>query len=253
VVPLDRATGDRLVTDDRFRLLTFTGSAAVGWDLKARAGRKRVVLELGGNAGVIVHRDADLDHAVRRLLVGGFAYAGQSCISVQRIYVHEAVFDDLADRLVDGVKHLRMGDPLDANTDLGPMIDAGEAERVDSWVREAVSGGARVLAGGQRVGPSGFAPTVLADIPETAKVCAEEVFAPVVGLYRYSDFAKAIAAVNRSRYGLQAGVFTLGLEETLAAFDGLDVGGVLVNDVPSYRIDQMPYGGVKDSGIGREG
>ncbi|MEO7190538.1 MAG: aldehyde dehydrogenase family protein [Vicinamibacterales bacterium] len=253
VLPLDRATGDRLVTDDRFKLLTFTGSAPVGWELKTRAGRKRVVLELGGNAGVIVHDDADLDHAVARLVAGGFAYAGQSCISVQRIYVHERVFDDVRSRLVSAVGRLKLGDPLDPLTDVGPMIDEGEAARVAEWVDEAVAAGARVLTGGKRVGPSSFEPTVLTDVPDHAKVCAEEVFAPVVALFPYRDFNSAIDALNRSRYGLQAGVFTASLENTLRAFDRLNVGGVLINDVPSYRIDHMPYGGVKDSGLGREG
>jgi glyceraldehyde-3-phosphate dehydrogenase (NADP+) len=253
VMPMSRELGDRLVTDDRFKLLTFTGSSSVGWGMKARAGRKRVILELGGNAGVVVDETADLDHAVKRVASGGFAYSGQSCISVQRVYVHRQVFDQFARRLVERVQALKVGDPLDPSVDLGPMIDAGEAERVEAWVREAVADGATVLTGGTRIGRASYAPTVLADAPATAKVCAQEVFAPVVGLYRFDDFEQALAEINRSTFGLQAGVFTAGLERALRAFDVLEVGGVLINDVPTYRIDHMPYGGVKDSGLGREG
>jgi glyceraldehyde-3-phosphate dehydrogenase (NADP+) len=253
VLPLGRDIGDRLVTDARFRLLTFTGSAAVGWDMKARAGHKRVVLELGGNAGVIVDRDADVAFSVARLVAGGFAYAGQSCISVQRIYIHDALFDDLAGRLVEAVSTLTVGHPLDPSADLSSLIDPTDADRVADWVAAAVESGARVLTGGRRVGRAGYLPTVLTDVPVDAKVCAEEVFAPLVGLFRFSDFSEALEAVNASRYGLQAGVFTHTLEHALLAFDRLEVGGVIVNDVPSYRIDHMPYGGVKDSGLGREG
>jgi glyceraldehyde-3-phosphate dehydrogenase (NADP+) len=253
VLPLSREIGDRLVTDPRLRLLTFTGSAAVGWDMKARAGRKRVVLELGGNAGVIVDRDADLDFTASRLVAGSFAYAGQSCISVQRVYVHEALFEPLAARLVAAVERLRIGHPLDPAADLSAMIDPGEAERVARWVDEAVAGGARVLTGGRRIGRAGYAPTVIAGVPADAKLCAEEAFAPIVGLYPFTELAAALDAMNASRYGLQAGVFTNTLEHALLAFDRLEVGGVIVNDVPSYRIDHMPYGGVKDSGVGREG
>jgi acyl-CoA reductase-like NAD-dependent aldehyde dehydrogenase len=253
VLPMARELGDRLVTDERFKLLTFTGSSAVGWGMKARAGKKRVLLELGGNAGVIVDETADLDYAVRRVAAGGFAYSGQSCISVQRVYVHSTCFDEFARRLVARVEALRIGDPLEPATDLGPMIEPGEAERVDDWVREAAAAGARILTGGRRVGHGCYAPTVLADVPPAAKVCAQEVFAPLVGLYRFDDFSSALADVNRSTYGLQAGVFTNNLERAFAAFETLEVGGVMVNDVPTYRVDHMPYGGVKDSGLGREG
>jgi glyceraldehyde-3-phosphate dehydrogenase (NADP+) len=253
VLPLDREVGDRLVTDPRFRLLTFTGSAAVGWHMKARAGRKRVVLELGGNAGVIVDRDADVNFTVDRLVAGGFAYAGQSCISVQRVYVHDALFDELAGRFVNAVRRLTVGHPLDPAADLSALIDPGDAERVAAWVDEAVAAGARVLTGGERVGRAGYLPTVLTDVPPDATICAEEAFAPLVALFRFSDFDAALEAVNASRYGLQAGVFTNTLAHALRAFDRLEVGGVIVNDVPSYRIDHMPYGGVKDSGLGREG
>ena len=253
VLPMARTTGDRLVTDPRFKLLTFTGSSAVGWKMRERAGKKKVILELGGNAGVVVDVSADLEFAARRIATGGFAFAGQSCISVQRVYVHDRIFDRFSARLVQLVEALTVGDPLDAATDLGPMIEEDEAVRIDTWVREAVAAGARVLTGGKRLGGALFAPTVLTDVPADAKVCAQEVFAPLVGLFRFSDFDQALREVNRSTYGLQAGVFTADLEHSLRAWDVLEVGGVIVNDVPTWRIDHMPYGGVKDSGVGREG
>jgi glyceraldehyde-3-phosphate dehydrogenase (NADP+) len=253
VLPLPRKTGDRLVTDARFKLLTFTGSSPVGWDMKARAGKKKVILELGGNAGVIVDDSADLAVAARRVATGGFALAGQSCISVQRVYVHERVVDAFTSELLARVAALKVGDPLDPATDLGPMIDESEAARVDEWVQEAVGRGARVLTGGRRLGGALYAPTVLADVPADAKVCAAEVFAPLVGIFPFARFDDALREVNRSAFGLQAGVFTSSLEHTLRAFDEIETGGVIVNDVPTWRIDQMPYGGVKDSGLGREG
>jgi acyl-CoA reductase-like NAD-dependent aldehyde dehydrogenase len=253
VLPMARQTGDRLVTDERFKLLTFTGSSAVGWDMKKRAGRKRIILELGGNAGVIVDAGANLERAAERIAAGGFALAGQSCIAVQRVYVHDSVFDDFAVQVVRRVEALRVGDPLDPATDVGPMIDESEAERVDQWVREAVAAGGRVLTGGRRLGGALYAPTVLTDVPSDARVCVEEVFAPVVTLSRFTSFDEALRAVNDSTYGLQAGVFTADLNRSLRAFDALDVGGVIINDVPTWRIDHMPYGGVKSSGLGREG
>jgi glyceraldehyde-3-phosphate dehydrogenase (NADP+) len=253
VLPMARQTGDRLVTDARFKLLTFTGSSAVGWDMKTRAGKKKIILELGGNAGVIVDDSADLELAARRIAAGGFSLAGQSCISVQRVYVHDRVFDTFGARLVELVSALKVGDPLDADTDVGPMIEEEEAARVDAWVQEAVRAGATVLTGGRRLGGALYATTVLADVPVDSKVCAQEVFAPLVGLFRFSSVEDAIREVNRSTYGLQAGIFTARLEHALRAFDELEVGGVIVNDVPTWRIDHMPYGGVKDSGIGREG
>lgn len=253
VLPMGRQTGDRLVTDERFRLLTFTGSSAVGWDMKSRAGKKRVILELGGNAGVIVDRSANLPFAAARVATGGFAFAGQSCISVQRVFVHDDVFEEFARQVVARVEALKVGDPLDPATDVGPMIEQGEAERVDAWVREAVDAGAQVLTGGRRLGGALYAPTVLTRVPLEARVCAEEVFAPLIALFPFRSFDDALRDVNRSRYGLQAGVFTADLEQTLQAFDRLEVGGLIVNDVPTWRIDHMPYGGVKDSGLGREG
>jgi acyl-CoA reductase-like NAD-dependent aldehyde dehydrogenase len=253
VLPMDRETGDRLVTDDRYKLLTFTGSSAVGWKMKARAGKKRVILELGGNAGVIVDEGADLDFAAARVTAGGFAFAGQSCIAVQRVVVHDRVFDEFASKLVANVERLKLGDPIDQSTDLGPLIEENEAVRIDAWVKEAMAAGARALTGGRRCGRAMYMPTVLVDVPLDAKVCAQEVFAPLVALARFTDFQRALDLVNASSYGLQAGIFTPSLEHTLAAFDALEVGGVMVNEVPTWRIDHMPYGGVKDSGLGREG
>ena len=253
VLAMSREVGDKLVTDPRFKLLTFTGSSPVGWAMKARAGRKKVILELGGNAGVIVQDDADVAFAAKRVAVGGFTFAGQSCISVQRVYVHDRVFDAFAAELVRIVEALKVGDPLDPQTDIGPMIEEGEAARIHEWVREAQTAGARVLTGGKRLGGAMFAPTVMTDVPSDAKLCAEEVFAPLVGLWRFSKFDDALAEVNRSRFGLQAGVFTRDLAGAFLAYDALEVGGVIINDVPTWRIDHMPYGGVKDSGLGREG
>ncbi len=252
ILPMSRELGDRLVADDRFRLLTFTGSPAVGWAMKARAGKKKVVLELGGNAGAIVDRTADLDWAVRRITVGAFSYAGQVCISVQRLFVHDDVFDAFVDRLTAAAAGLRLGDPLDPETDLGPMVDEKAALRTQSWVDEAVAMGGRVLLGGRADGTF-FPPTILADTPVEAKVCSDEAFAPVVVLFRFTDFHDAVRQVNASHYGLQAGVFTNDLANAFAAFEELEVGGVILNDIPTYRIDHMPYGGVKDSGLGREG
>ena len=253
VLPMDRTLGDRLVEDDHFKVLTFTGSPAVGWAMKARAGRKKVILELGGNAGVIVDRSADVAEAARRIATGGFAFAGQSCIAVQRVFVHADRWDAFLDALIPAVSGLKTGDPSDAATVVGPLITPGDVERVTTWVDEAVQAGGRVLMGGTALGPRLFAPTVLTDVPRTARVCTDEVFAPVIVVERVASFDEAVQAVNASQFGLQAGVFTADLEHAFAAFDRLEVGGVLVNDVPTFRIDHMPYGGVKDSGLGREG
>ena len=252
ILPMDRPTGDAMVSDDRFKLLSFTGSPSVGWKMKAEAGKKKVVLELGGNAGAIVDETADLDWAVARLVYGSFAYAGQVCISVQRIHVVESIYPEFERRFIEKVRGVKGGDPLDPDTDLGPMVDDKAVARTDEWVREAIAGGARALTGGE---PDGrfYPPTVLVDVPRDARVCGEEVFAPVVNLFRVPDFGAAIAEINNARFGLQCGLFTNDLERTLLAHDELDVGGVIVNDVPTWRIDPMPYGGVKDSGLGREG
>jgi acyl-CoA reductase-like NAD-dependent aldehyde dehydrogenase len=242
----------RMVSDDRLKVLTFTGSAAVGWALKQKAGKKRALLELGGNAGVVIHSDADLDYAAERCVFGGFAYAGQVCISVQRIFVERSAFDDFLMKFLERVGRLRCGDPMQESTDLGPMISQDAAERTERWVREAVQGGANVLAGGEREGAF-FQPTVLTHTQPEMKVCCEEVFAPVVSVEPYDCVDDALASMNGSPYGLQAGLFTNDQRIIQTAFDELQVGGLIVNDVPTYRADSMPYGGAKDSGIGREG
>ena len=252
ILPMTRELGDRMVSDPRFKLLTFTGSPSVGWRMKERAGKKKVVLELGGNAGVIVDKSADLDWAVRRCLVGAFSYAGQVCISVQRMLIHEDVWDVFMSRFVDGARTLKVGDPLDPTTDLGPMVDANAAGRTQRWVDEAVAMGATVLLGGVADGTF-FPPTILTDVPMHAQVCSNEAFAPLVVAFPFHDLGEAIARVNDSMFGLQTGVFTNDLAGAWRAFAELEVGGVIINDVPTYRVDNMPYGGVKDSGLGREG
>ena len=252
ILPMTRELGDRMVADERFKLLTFTGSPSVGWRMKERAGKKKVVLELGGNAGVIVDKSADLDWAVRRILVGGFTYAGQVCISVQRAFIHEAVWDDFMARFAEGVRGLKLGDPLDPTTDLGPMVDEHAAARTQRWVDEAVALGGTVVVGGTADGTF-FPPTILTDVPTTAQVCSNEAFAPLVVAAPFKDLDEAIEKVNDSMFGLQTGVFTNDLGAAWRSFNELEVGGVIVNDVPTYRIDHMPYGGVKDSGLGREG
>jgi acyl-CoA reductase-like NAD-dependent aldehyde dehydrogenase len=252
ILPMTRELGDRLVADDRFKLLTFTGSPQVGWRMKERAGKKRVVLELGGNAGAIVDASADLDWAVKRCLAGAFVYAGQVCVSVQRMFVHESVWGPFMERFVAGAKALRAGDPLDPETQMGPMLDASVAARTERRIRDAVADGARVLTGGTADGAF-FPPTVIVDAARTSEVCTIEAFAPLVVAFPFSDLSAAIGEVNDSHFGLQAGVFTNDLAGALQAFEDLEVGGVIINDVPTYRIDHMPYGGVKDSGQGREG
>ena len=252
ILPCARDGADLFTVDERLKLLSFTGSPDVGWDLKARAGKKKVVLELGGNAAVIVDHDADLIDAVERVVFGAFYQSGQSCISVQRILVHAAVYAQFKTALVAKTRALIAGDPKDENTFIGPMIAESEAIRLERWIAEAVAAGATLLCGGQRVGAMLDA-SLLENVPTTAKVCTEEAFGPVAVLSRFDDFEQALAAVNDSRFGLQAGVFTRDLYKAQKAWDTLDVGGVVIGDVPSYRVDNMPYGGVKDSGLGREG
>lgn len=252
VLPMTNADAERLVGDDRLKLLSFTGSAGVGWSLKAKAGKKKVVLELGGNAAVIVHSDADVDEAAAKCVQGGFSYAGQSCISVQRIFVQREVERQFIEKLVGGVQKLKVGDPLEESTDVGPMIDEGAARRATEWIDEAVAGGALLLCGGKRRGAL-LEATVLTHTKERMKVQCEEVFAPVVAVEPYDDFDEAIRRVNDSPYGLQAGVFTRDARLVFRAFEQIEVGGVIANDMSSFRIDNMPYGGVKDSGMGREG
>jgi len=252
VLPIGGADAERLVTDARFPKVSFTGSAEVGWRIKGLAPKKRFTLELGGNAGVIVHSDADLDQAAARIAFGGYYQAGQSCISVQRILVQSEVYDAFCDRLVKHVGGLKTGDTLDPSTDVGPLIDPGSLDRVAAWVDEAIQGGARALCGGTRDDPF-YEPTVLTDTTPDMRVCKDEIFGPVTTVMRYQTFEEALAAVNDSSYGLQAGVFTRDIERAFQAHRELEVGGVVVNDQSAYRADQMPYGGSKDSGIGREG
>jgi acyl-CoA reductase-like NAD-dependent aldehyde dehydrogenase len=252
VLPLSNEDAGLLVTDERIKLISFTGSAAVGWQIKKNCGKKKVVLELGGNAGVIVHSDADLAYAADRCVVGSFAYAGQTCISVQRILVERSAFAKFTDLLLEGVKKLKTGDPLDDSTDLGPMIRESDAVRASDWVQEAVRGGARLLCGGQRRGPV-LEPTVLTGTRPEMKVNCQEIFAPVVTVEPYDDFNQALKQVNNSPYGLQAGLFTRDAKLIFNAYEELEVGGLIAGDVPAFRIDHMPYGGVKDSGLGREG
>jgi glyceraldehyde-3-phosphate dehydrogenase (NADP+) len=252
VVPCSNETAPRLVTDDRLRKLTFTGSATVGWHLKAAAPRKNATLELGGNAAVIVHEDADLDRAVLRIVAGGFGYAGQSCISVQRIYCHHFIRKVMTDRIVSAAAALRVGDPADPETQVGPLISEEAAIRAETWIREAVQAGGKLLCGGTREGAL-LRPAVLADVPADVKLACEEAFAPVVLIHSYDDFEHALGQVNQSRYGLQAGVFTCDWKRIATAWNRLEVGAVLINEVPTWRAEHMPYGGTKDSGSGREG
>lgn len=252
VLPLANEDAGPLATDPRLKMLSFTGSGAVGWLLRAKAGRKKVVLELGGNGGVIIHHDADLAYAAERCTMGGFSYAGQICISVQRIFVARPVFDKFVSEFIPRVKKLKLGDPLDEATDVGPMINEGAAARAVAWIEEAVEGGARLLCGGKRSG-SLAEPTVLTSTRADQRVNCEEIFAPVVTVEPYDDFSEALGRVNDSPYGLQAGLFTHDAKLIFEAYDALEVGALIVGDVPTFRIDNMPYGGMKDSGLGREG
>jgi acyl-CoA reductase-like NAD-dependent aldehyde dehydrogenase len=252
ILPCRREDADVLATDPRPRLLSFTGSAEVGWDLRARAGKKRVALELGGNAAVIVDADADLDDAATRIAFGAFYQSGQSCISVQRILAHDRIASELEEKLTAKTRALVLGDPKDEETFLGPVISEKEAIRIEQWVKNAVGAGGRLLCGGGRKGVM-VEPTLLADVPRTQPVVSKEVFGPVAVISRFADFDAALAEVNDSDFGLQAGVFTRDLEKAMRAWDRLEVGGVVLGDVPSVRVDHMPYGGVKDSGQGREG
>src|SRR5438132_1740168 len=251
VLPISSDRAEKLVRDRRFKKLSFTGSG-IGWELKGLDPRKHVTLELGGNAGVIVHSDADLDHAAQRVAVGGYYQAGQSCIAVQRVLIQSEVYDPFVDRLIKQVESLKVGDPLDPTVDVGPLIDHGALERVDAWVKEAVQQGATILTGGTREDPL-YYPTVLANTTPEMKVRCQEVFGPVITVQPYQTFEQALAEVNDSPYGLQAGVFTSSIERAMLAHRELEVGGIIVNDVSAFRADQMPYGGSKESGYGREG
>src|SRR3954464_2251181 len=252
VLPLSNEDAGLLVADWRVKLLTFTGSAAVGWQSKQNAGKKKVILELGGNAAVIVHSDADVDEAVSRCVSGAFTYAGQSCISVQRILVHAIRFDEFTAKMLEGVGQLRCGNPMAQTTDVGPMIRAADIDRVQGWIEEAVKAGAKVLCGGKATG-SLLEPTLLTATTPDMTINSEEIFAPVATIEPYAEFDSALELVNRSRYGLQAGLFTRDAGLTFGAFAKLVDGGLIIGDVPTFGIDPMPYGGVKDSRPGREG
>ena len=252
ILPCQVEDADPFTTDSRLKLLSFTGSRQVGWMLKERAGKKKVTLELGGNAACIVDADTDVEDVVDRLITGGFYQSGQSCISVQRVLIHDRVYDAVVERLVARVRELTVGDPRDEDTFIGPVISEDDAERIVEWIREAEAGGARILTGGGRDGVM-VEPAVVADVPRSARLYREEVFGPVVGVSRFSDFDAALTEADDSRYGLQVGIFTRDIHRAHRAWDRLEVGGVIINDVPSFRVDNMPYGGVKDSGLGREG
>jgi len=252
ILPMKSSDADALVEDERIKKLSFTGSPEVGWKLRDRARFKQVTLELGGNAAVIIERDADLDDAVTRCIFGGYYQSGQSCISVQRILVQESVYESFRTKFVAAVGGLVVGDPRSEETFVGPIIDEKEASRIESSLRAAVAGGAKLLCGGERKGLL-VEPAVLEDVPVHAAAWCEEIFGPVTALTKFRDFDEAVALVNNSRYGLQAGVFTRDIGRMEQAWDELDVGGVLINEVPSWRVDHMPYGGVKHSGLGREG
>jgi len=252
ILPLSRELGDQLVTDERIKLLSFTGSPAVGWAMKARSGKKKVLLELGGNAGVYVGKTAEIPHAVNRCVMGGFAFSGQVCIHVQRIYVDRSVFDQFVGGFIEQAMALKYGNSLDSETDISVMIDEDNAKRVEAWVNDAVKQGAKLLCGGVRSGCY-YPPTVLTNTKNEMKVCALEIFGPVVSIEPVDDLSIAIDLINETRYGLQAGVFTNEIKEMDLAFNQLEVGGVIINDVPTFRVDHMPYGGTKDSGLGREG
>lgn len=252
VLPVSAEDAGKLVADDRLKMLTFTGSSAVGWELKGKAGKKRVTLELGGNAGVIIHSDWDIDDAAERCVAGGFSYAGQSCISVQRVFVQRTVYEKFISNLVPRVQKLKLGDPLDENTDVATMISEGAARHAAEWVDEALAAGAQLLCGGKRHGAL-MEPTVLTRTRPEMRVNCLEIFAPVVTVEPYDDFTEAVRRVNDTTFGLQAGVFTRDTQLLFHAYEELQVGGVIAGDVPTFRSDPMPYGGIKDSGLGREG
>ena len=252
ILPCSRDGAELFTTDERFKLLSFTGSPQVGWELKAKAGKKPVILELGGNAACVVDADSDLDDAIERIVFGAYYQSGQSCISVQRIIVHESIYAEFKQRYTDKVSHLVHGNPLNEDTFIGPMISESEALRLDSWIRSAVAAGANLLCGGQRNGNM-LQAALLENVPNDAALNTEEAFGPVSIISSFRDFDEALKEVNNSQFGLQAGVFTRDIYKAHKAWDELEVGGVVIGDVPSWRVDNMPYGGVKESGLGREG
>lgn len=252
ILPCGRNEADLFTTDDRLKLLSFTGSPGVGWDLKAKAGKKKVTLELGGNAACIVDEDANVEDAVSRIIFGAFYQSGQSCVSVQRILVHEKIYDTFREKLMKQAQNLKMGNPKEDTTFIGPMISEKEAKRLDGWIQGAIAGGASLLCGGHRQGAM-LQATLLENVPSDADVCCQEAFGPVAILSKFSNFNDALKEVNNSDFGLQAGIFTNDIYKAHKAWNELEVGGVIIGDVPSWRVDHMPYGGVKESGLGREG
>lgn len=252
ILPCTRDGADLFTTDERFNLLSFTGSPEVGWALKAKAGKKKVVLELGGNAACIVDADADQDFAVKRILIGAFYQSGQSCISIQRLIIHRSIYQEFKAKLADGATQLKAGDPLDEETFLGPLISEDDAKRIESWVDDAASHGAKIVCGGKRNGVF-YDATFIENVPNDAPLSCKEAFGPVATLEAFDSFGAACDRVNDSVFGLQAGIFTRNINSAFYAFNELEVGGVVINDVPSFRVDSMPYGGVKESGLGREG
>ncbi len=252
VVPMNTDYIDTVLSDERVKMISFTGSDSVGWDLKAKANKKAISLELGGNAPVIIDENADLEKSIERTAFGAFAYAGQVCISIQRVILHEKIADEFTEKFVEKAKNLKIGNPLNETTELSVMIDENAAEKAKSWIDEALQNGAKLLCGGERKG-SMLDATILTDTNPEMRVVADEIFAPVAVVERFSDFEEAIEMANHTRYGLQAGVFTSDLNNSRFAAENLEYGGVIINDVPTFRVDNMPYGGVKDSGFGREG
>ena len=252
ILPCSNEIAGLLVADPRVAMVSFTGSARVGWEVKQKAGKKKVLLELGGNAAVIVDKHADVNLAVERCVLGAFAYAGQVCIKVQRIFIHKSIYKQFEMKFLEAVSEVKVGNPLENTTIVGPMISLAEAERVESWLKEAVGEGANVLWGGKRRG-SMFEPTVLDLVKPSMKICREEIFGPVATLHKVDSLEHAVEEVNDSRYGLQAGIFSSDITSIMYAYKHLDVGGVIANDYPTFRVDNMPYGGIKDSGFGREG
>ncbi len=252
ILPCKSSDATALVEDDRLKMVTFTGSPPIGWDIKSRAGRKRVTLELGGNGGVIIEPDANLDIAAKRVCFGAFSYSGQVCISVQRTFVHESAFDAFKEKLLTEVSGLKRGDTLRDTTTIGPLINLENAQRIEQWIEDAVDGGAKLLCGGKRTGTF-VEPAVLTQVNPKNQIVCQEAFGPLMVLEPYSDFDDALRSINNSSFGLQAGIFTNQLDKAFSAFHSLEVGGVVLNDVPTFRVDNMPYGGVKDSGFGREG
>lgn len=253
ILPMDRKEGNAIVTDERFNMLSFTGSPDVGWEMKKQAGKKKVILELGGNAGVIVTETADINDAmIEKCVTGAFSYSGQICIHAQRFYVQEKVFDAFIKKFVARAKKLKSGNPLKEETEISSMIDEDNAIRVETWINEAVAEGAKLLLGGKRT-HSYVEPSVLTHTNTGMKINAEEAFGPLVCVEKYGDIKDAVKKINDTKFGLQCGVFTNSLSDTDYCFEHINTGGVIMNDVPTFRVDHMPYGGIKESGLGREG